>query len=81
MFSKRNKKDPATPDGTYCPAAGMAAMENCILFGIVDDVFMAQFLAAGLSKSLEQVTPGQLFSRKLDRWGSINNTPINSRTF
>ena len=53
MFSKRNKIESETPDSHYYPITGIAAIENCVLFGLLDDVFMADYLAARLSKSTE----------------------------
>ena len=76
MFSKRNKKDLTTPDDCNYSTAGMPAIENCDLFGLVDDCFMAQYLAAGLSKPVEQTTQDIIINKKYDGWDNLKSTTI-----
>ena len=71
MCSKRNQKDLTTPDDCNYSTAGMPAIENCDLFGLVDDCFMAQYLAAGLTNTVEQTSQDSVINKEYERWASL----------
>ena len=76
MFSRRSNKDLTTLGDSNYPSADMLAVGNCDLFGLIDDCFMAQFLAAGLLKPVEQTTPDHLINKENDKCDNLRSTTI-----